>query len=181
MPGLRNVLDLAVGDQQEPIPEFDLSVSVLSIARQEQEEGGKLMANVNCLEGIRCPECGQEDEFDIYGECIFEVTDNGSEAAGDHEWDYTSHTECGCGHSGPLGSFYRRKKERAEAQLGLDRKARELNAILTGLRLVQHHLAGMVRFPEGIEEIFTDNGRYSGMNVEDINDLCEHLNCGGYK
>ncbi|MBA4062567.1 MAG: hypothetical protein C0501_02450 [Isosphaera sp.] len=64
------------------------------------------MTNTNCLEDIRCPKCGQEDRFFITGCAQFEVTDDGSEAVGGHEWDDESSTRCpGCGHDAPLKDF----------------------------------------------------------------------------
>lgn len=64
------------------------------------------MANTNCLEGIRCPKCLQEDRFRISGETIFDVNDSGSEADGAHEWGDESYTWCtGCDAEGPLAEF----------------------------------------------------------------------------
>lgn len=64
------------------------------------------MTNTNCLEGIRCPKCGQEDRFFIIGGAQFEVTDDGSKTMGDHEWDDDSPMSCPeCGHAGKVGEF----------------------------------------------------------------------------
>lgn len=64
------------------------------------------MANKNCLEGIKCPECGNEQSFRIDGRCTFRVTDDGSEAVGDHEWGDHDLTQCdSCDCSGPLRDF----------------------------------------------------------------------------
>jgi DNA-directed RNA polymerase subunit RPC12/RpoP len=64
------------------------------------------MTNTNCLEDIRCPKCGQEDRFFIMGCAQFEVTDDGSEAVGDHEWDDQSSTRCPeCNHIATLKDF----------------------------------------------------------------------------
>lgn len=64
------------------------------------------MANTNCLKGIRCPKCLQEDQFQVEGTCMFDVTDQGSEANGDHEWDGTSVTTCvECGHTANMSDF----------------------------------------------------------------------------
>jgi hypothetical protein len=64
--------------------------------------------NENCLEGIRCPKCKQQDRFYIVGTCTFEVTDDGSEAIGDHEWDGDSTIACSeCNHSGKVKEFAR--------------------------------------------------------------------------
>jgi hypothetical protein len=65
------------------------------------------MTNTNCLEDIRCPKCHQEDRFFIMGCALFDVTDDGSEAVGDHEWDDESRASCPeCGHTGRLKHFY---------------------------------------------------------------------------
>jgi hypothetical protein len=63
--------------------------------------------NTNCLEGVKCPKCGQEDAFKIEGSCIFTVTDDGTEDEGNsHEWDDTNYCECPeCGHHGTVGDF----------------------------------------------------------------------------
>ena len=64
------------------------------------------MMNTNCLEGLRCPKCGQEDRFFIAGGALFEVTDEGSEAVGDHEWGNESSTRCPeCSHAAVLKDF----------------------------------------------------------------------------
>ncbi len=64
------------------------------------------MTNTNCLEGIRCPACGQEDRFRITALITCVVTDNGSEPLGDHEWDGESSTQCPqCGFNGKLNEF----------------------------------------------------------------------------
>ena len=69
------------------------------------------MTNENCLEGIRCPKCGNESRFFIAATITAEVTDDGADLAGhtDIEWDDTSWTRCPeCDHSGVLAGFYTR-------------------------------------------------------------------------
>lgn len=64
--------------------------------------------NTNCLEGVRCPRCGQEDEFRILGTSVFQVVDDGTIGHGDVEWDDDSHTLCPkheCEFEGPLREF----------------------------------------------------------------------------
>lgn len=65
------------------------------------------MANTNCLEGVQCPACGQEDRFIILARVAVEVTDDGTEdTGGDYEWDGDAPTTCGgCGRHGPLKTF----------------------------------------------------------------------------
>lgn len=64
------------------------------------------MANDNCLEGIICPQCGQEDRFRITAIITCVVTDEGSDPVGDHYWDDDSFTSCPeCGFQGTLKQF----------------------------------------------------------------------------
>jgi hypothetical protein len=64
------------------------------------------MTNINCLAGIRCPQCGQERCFKIAAAITCLVTDDGSEPIGDHDWTYESHAQCpDCGKDGPLAEF----------------------------------------------------------------------------
>ena len=69
------------------------------------------MGNKNCLEGIRCPQCGNEDRFMITADVVAEVTDEGAEVASPlygngFEWDDSSMTRCPeCDRDGPLKEF----------------------------------------------------------------------------
>ena len=64
------------------------------------------MTNTNCLEGIKCPACGNEDRFRIAGRTLFTVTDEGTEDYGDSEWDDDSYAECTeCYRHGTLKDF----------------------------------------------------------------------------
>jgi hypothetical protein len=66
------------------------------------------MANDNCLEGIRCPQCGNEDRLLIVTTVLAEVTDDGADIAGgsDMQWDDASMTRCPeCDRDGPLKEF----------------------------------------------------------------------------
>jgi hypothetical protein len=64
------------------------------------------MANENCLEGIKCPDCGNEDEFRIEAVIVCQVTDDGSEPIGDHYWDEKSYCHCPvCEKDGKLAEF----------------------------------------------------------------------------
>jgi len=64
------------------------------------------MENTNCLQGLRCPNCGHDERLYITATTTFEVTDDGT---GDHDdvlWDSTSPTECPeCDFFGDLGDF----------------------------------------------------------------------------
>jgi Zn ribbon nucleic-acid-binding protein len=64
------------------------------------------MVNSNCLLGIKCPDCGNEDRFYIQSTAVMYVTDDGAECRGDTEWNEDSHAECPqCERSGKLALF----------------------------------------------------------------------------
>ena len=64
------------------------------------------MSNTNCLEGVKCPECGQEDKFEVAGQCLFVVTDHGAEAKGDIEYNDHRFAVCPvCDFEGTWGDF----------------------------------------------------------------------------
>jgi hypothetical protein len=64
------------------------------------------MPNDNCLDGIRCPGCGNEDAFYIQSSAVMYVTDDGAECRSDIEWDDDSHTQCvQCERTGKLAGF----------------------------------------------------------------------------
>lgn len=64
------------------------------------------MANINCLQGIACPKCGNDEQLIIAVHCLADVTDDGAETFGDLEWDAGSYARCpACGHDGTLTEF----------------------------------------------------------------------------
>lgn len=70
------------------------------------------MANNNCLSGIRCPICGQEDDFAIEMSVVSHVTDDGVNMLSDRvrdydtDWDDSSYCKClECGTEGCVGEF----------------------------------------------------------------------------
>ncbi len=55
--------------------------------------------NENCLAGVRCPLCKQNDSFyiegtDDTGTRTLEMTDDGCDAVGDFEYDHTAACRC---------------------------------------------------------------------------------------
>ena len=66
------------------------------------------MINTNCLEGLRCPKCAQEDRLLINAIVTCDVTDNGSEPVDEnHFWNDLSLTTCPkCDYFGQLKEFY---------------------------------------------------------------------------
>lgn len=72
--------------------------------------------NKNCLEGWRCPLCGNEDSFKVDAvvhQTVF-LTDDGTEdtkSGGDTTWEDHSPAECSeCGHYATVGFFQLNKK-----------------------------------------------------------------------
>ena len=50
--------------------------------------------NVNCLAGIKCPDCGNEDEFHIEVTVHTKFQDDGSLHEGDSDWSAMSKIDC---------------------------------------------------------------------------------------
>ena len=66
------------------------------------------MSNANCLEGIRCPDCGNKDRLFITVLIRADVTDDGADVAvgSDFYWDDDSFAICPeCDRDGPLVKF----------------------------------------------------------------------------
>ncbi len=72
------------------------------------------MKNENCLAGIKCPRCGNEDRFLISASIVADVTDAGADIAShsDIPWDDESSTICpDCGEAGELGHFHTKEED----------------------------------------------------------------------
>lgn len=67
------------------------------------------MPNNNCLEGIRCPQCGSEEPFRIVVTTTVLMWDDGTDydkMGGETEWDEESYCEChACGKYGRVKDF----------------------------------------------------------------------------
>ncbi len=64
--------------------------------------------NVNCLEGIACPKCGQADRFEIEVSGFATVLDDGIEHGYDYDWTDESQIVCSktdCNHHGTVKDF----------------------------------------------------------------------------
>lgn len=62
--------------------------------------------NYNCLEGIQCPECGNERSFHIVAEALFQVYDDGTADYEDVSWNDESVIVCDqCTCNGKVGEF----------------------------------------------------------------------------
>jgi len=62
--------------------------------------------NENCLEGMRCPECGSYEPFTIHVEAEALMYDNGYKDVCNLEWDDDSYCRCkACGFTGVVMNF----------------------------------------------------------------------------
>ena len=77
------------------------------------------MPNTNCLEGIRCPGCKQEDEVIIGMVISVSVTDDGTDdLAGDRTWDDDSPCACPeCKFQGNVKDFQIENQEEPSSEL----------------------------------------------------------------
>lgn len=81
--------------------------------RYNQDDGGFICpdclakgSNKNCLEGIRCPDCGNQDRFKVQATTIFELIDDGTDGHYDVEYNEDSYFECySCGKHGTVKDF----------------------------------------------------------------------------
>lgn len=121
-------LEVSVDDYKEMIREFKSHTKTPEILKVEKDGihiNGKLVAipkpttspdyaknvkastpNTNCLEGVRCPRCGQNAKFSIMATAAFEVTDDGTDAYESVEWFDDNNCRCwDCNFSGRLIQF----------------------------------------------------------------------------
>lgn len=68
--------------------------------------------NTNCLAGMRCPKCGQEDQINVAAKIWTSVIDNGTDddLQDDHNVEYDEDSEAACpdpecGFTGTWGDF----------------------------------------------------------------------------
>ena len=82
--------------------------------------------NENCLEGLRCPACGEYDMLLIEVRTVIEITDEGTGDFGDTEWDENSYCECSqCTYHGKVADFRidpPKKKVQPEEEISLTTK-----------------------------------------------------------
>lgn len=65
------------------------------------------MPNINCLEGIRCPRCGNDERFTVTAVTTVTLTDNGTDDTDGFEFDKDSHAECPeCQFEGSWAEFH---------------------------------------------------------------------------
>jgi hypothetical protein len=81
--------------------------------------------NTNCLEGIKCPDCGNDGPFTVSVRGWAVLTDDGLQSVQDADWEDDSMTYCArCSKEGPWESF-KIPKAKARARAILD----EFNAL----------------------------------------------------
>lgn len=62
---------------------------------------------------LRCPRCRQTDELRIDISALADVTADGSEVTGDHEWSDEAYCECRpCGYRATVADFTVKKTKR---------------------------------------------------------------------
>ena len=74
------------------------------------------MTNENCLAGVKCPQCGNDERFFIVATILADVTDCGADIAdgSDMHWHDASMTRCpDCNKDGPLAEFRQNEQEAA--------------------------------------------------------------------
>jgi len=65
------------------------------------------MANTNCLKGMICPKCKEEDSgFRIVATVLIEMTDEGGGDCEGPDWEDNAHCECmDCGYTAEVKDF----------------------------------------------------------------------------
>jgi hypothetical protein len=98
------------------------------------------MTNTNCLEGVKCPQCGNEDEFRIAVTTMATVTDDGGEVEhGDMKWDDTSYAECtSCDKYGTLSDFKAQREASPDSSPPPSTLLEALDYVRATLKLRQH-------------------------------------------
>lgn len=67
--------------------------------------------NENALAGMRCPECGAEEEFRISASSMFQVDDSGTIDHEEVDWDDGSYMECKACHYGGIVMNFKIKNQ----------------------------------------------------------------------
>ncbi len=77
--------------------------------------------NTNCLQGMRCPQCGANEPFHIDCSCTFTFRDDGTEPTGDVEYEDDSFIACeACGHTDIVKTFMEENQKKTEPMGGED-------------------------------------------------------------
>ena len=117
-PGLLEALEklLAIGDagvlerREEGKPVWHVLDEVKRIAgsaiAEASGDDGMEGPNRNCLEGMRCPDCGSYGPFEICCECTATVSDDGTDDAHDFGWGDEDYCKClACNSIGTVKNF----------------------------------------------------------------------------
>lgn len=81
------------------------------------------MTNTNCLEGVCCPNCGQEKRFTITALVDCEVTDDGAWATDNSHYDWDGDSACSCPQCGRYGKLREFRKLPPDPEGMNDRRA----------------------------------------------------------
>jgi hypothetical protein len=126
------------------------------------------MTNENCLEGIKCPQCGNEDRMLIVTTALADVTDDGADIAdgSDMHWDDASLTRCPeCDRDGPLKEF------RAPAATGLPPDPEGMNgkrAKWAGCALLRFRKLTGTDEPDALCDLLADLMHWCDRNGQDF-------------
>ena len=127
------------------------------------------MANENCLSGIKCPDCGQEDKFYIVASAEFEVTDDGTDTHSGVGWDNESHIRCAeCGAAGKVKHFQEPEPDKPFEVVGYVRK-RYTTVIMA--QDVDDAVDKGNQFEGSVEDQWDEDMEYYDLTVENAREL----------
>jgi uncharacterized protein (DUF983 family) len=67
---------------------------------------GLIPADLRGAYGLACPRCGQAERLDVQIVCMAELTIDGIDPIGDHDWNDSCCCRCpACGHGGTIAAF----------------------------------------------------------------------------
>ncbi len=91
------------------------------------------MTNTNCLEGVRCPSCDQDERFIISARVDCEVTDDGTSAYDNSHYEWDGESACHCPECGRYGKLHEFRKLPPDPEGMNDTRAEWAGYALTAL------------------------------------------------
>lgn len=140
-----------------------------------------MTTNTNCLEGMKCPECGYEDEFIIAAQTWATIGDDGCEDHADIEYDETAACKCReCNYIATVGVFLGEppKLKFPEERMAVISTSHVSNYDRNNIESMINSgdLNGMIR-PEGWL-VHTDGGVFGH---DSINNVLSKANAAGFQ
>jgi hypothetical protein len=107
---LRNDFALLAPDHNLVLVQIDHEANnhakVIYVQGEKHEPSPLPVRNENCLDGMRCPQCGSLGPLRISVKTILMFEDDGTDICGDNEYDDDSHCSCeNCGWWGTTADF----------------------------------------------------------------------------